>query len=48
MDVQDSAGLAGLETALWALVPVSGWGRLLGLYRWFLLMEKRLSAAESR
>lgn len=47
MDVQDSAGLAGLETALWALIPI-GAGVTYGLYRWFLLsMEKRLNAAEA-
>lgn len=46
--MQDSAGLAGLETALWALIPI-GAGVTYGLYRWFLLsMEKRLSAAEAR
>ena len=48
MDVQDSAGLAGLETALWVLIPI-GAGGTYGFYRWFLLsMEKRLSAAELR
>jgi hypothetical protein len=48
VDVQDSAGLAGLETALWVLVPI-GAGVTYGLYRWLLLsMEKRLNAAELR
>lgn len=46
--MQDSTGLAGLETALWALIPI-GAGLTYGLYRWCLLsMEKRLNAAESR
>ncbi len=46
--MQDSAGLAGLETVLWALIPI-GAGVTYGLYRWFLLsMEKRLNAAEAR